>query len=274
MAGTSSSSSWLQLLHLQPLWGGGFLVALCQLSLFYYGLGAVLHWVVPLLGPVQGIQEAPRKPGEVARDAINSIGPIVVKAGIWYIVEQMHAAGISKLYAGPVSSPYQVAYLLLCIVLLDYLHDAWFYWTHRALHWRPLYRWVHWEHHRSTAPSAFTGYAFHVVEALIVFANEVLVCWLFPIHMGLHRIYHIATTVIHEAGHVGYELSPFIPTLEGIAALLGCGLRGSPGLNTVQHHDMHHRYPTKHFSLYFTHWDRWMGTLHPKYDAGLFRYFS
>lgn len=51
---------------------------------------------------------------------------------------------------------------------------------------------------RSTAPSAFTGYAFHVVEALIVFANEVLVCWLFPIHMGLHRIYHIATTVIHE----------------------------------------------------------------------------
>jgi sterol desaturase/sphingolipid hydroxylase (fatty acid hydroxylase superfamily) len=42
----------------------------------------------------------------------------------------------------------QVAYLLLCIVLLDYLHDAWFYWTHRALHWRPLYRWVHWEHHR------------------------------------------------------------------------------------------------------------------------------
>jgi hypothetical protein len=51
---------------------------------------------------------------------------------------------------------------------------------------------------RSTAPSAFTGYAFHVVEAVIVFANEVLVCFLFPLHMGLHRIYHIATTVIHE----------------------------------------------------------------------------
>lgn len=40
-------------------------------------------------------------------------GPIVVKAGIWYIVEQMHAAGISKLYAGPVSSPYQVRRLQL-----------------------------------------------------------------------------------------------------------------------------------------------------------------
>lgn len=76
------------------------------------------------------------------------------------------------------------------------------------------------------------------------------------------------------AGHVGYELSPFIPTLEGVWALLSCGMRGSPSLNTVQHHDMHHRFPTKHFSLYFTHWDRWMGTLHPKYEAGLFRYFE
>lgn len=209
---------------------------------------------------------------------------------------------------------------------------------------------------RSTAPSAFTGYAFHVVEALIVFANEVIVCFLFPLHMGLHRLYHILTTVIHEgtdgcvhaqpaataatscssgsnqqpphregrqhtqhvhthihmasryymllplllptlslypcthhqqkqppptpsptpppAGHVGYELSPFIPTLEGVWALLTCGLRGSASLNTVQHHDMHHRFPTKHFSLYFTHWDRWMGTLHPKYEANLFRYFG
>jgi len=53
---------------------------------------------------------------------------------------------------------------------------------------------------RSTAPSAFTGYAFHVVEALIVFANEIIVCFLFPLHMGLHRLYHILTTVIHEGG--------------------------------------------------------------------------
>ena len=39
----------------------------------------------------------------------------------------------------------------------------------------------------------------------------------------------------------------------------------SGALNTVQHHDMHHRYPTRHFSLYFTHWDRWCGTEHPAY---------
>jgi sterol desaturase/sphingolipid hydroxylase (fatty acid hydroxylase superfamily) len=120
------------------------------------------------------------------------------------------------------------------VVVLDVLHDTWFYWTHRLLHWRPLYRWVHWEHHRcgawrrfafqlaatatdarsltgtsphptprSTAPSAFTGYAFHVAEAALVFANEVLVCFLFPLHIALHRLYHILTTVIHQGGMGG-----------------------------------------------------------------------
>jgi hypothetical protein len=101
------------------------------------------------------------------------------------------------------------------------------------------------------------------------------VCWLHLNSYNAHCVcLYCCLSVMPAAGHVGYELSPFIPTLAGVWALLSCGLRGSPGLNTVQHHDMHHRFPTKHFSLYFTHWDRWMGTLHPKYDAGLFRYFD
>ena len=37
-----------------------------------------------------------------------------------------------------------------------------------------------------------------MVEAAIVFANEVLVCFLFPIHIGVHRVYHLFTTVIHN----------------------------------------------------------------------------
>ena len=52
-------------------------------------------------------------------------------------------------------------------------------------------------------PTAFCGYSFHVIEALIVFTNEVLVCYLLPIHAGLHRCYHLYTTVIHEGEWVG-----------------------------------------------------------------------
>jgi sterol desaturase/sphingolipid hydroxylase (fatty acid hydroxylase superfamily) len=41
----------------------------------------------------------------------------------------------------------QVLYMVLTVVALDYLHDAWFYWTHRLLHCRPLYARVHALHH-------------------------------------------------------------------------------------------------------------------------------
>jgi Delta7-sterol 5-desaturase len=50
---------------------------------------------------------------------------------------------------------------------------------------------------RSTVPTAFAGYSFHAAEAALVFANEIIVIFLFPIHAGLHRAYHLFTTLIH-----------------------------------------------------------------------------
>mmetsp|Transcript_22175 Transcript_22175/g.61531 ORF Transcript_22175/g.61531 Transcript_22175/m.61531 type:complete len:259 (+) Transcript_22175:255-1031(+) len=253
---------------MDPIFGGSFGASLAQLSIFYYGVAFVLHSVVPTLVPIQSIQKEPRASGDVRRDALSSLPPLVVKAGIWVMVEKLHSAGYGRMYDEMPRTPWGIAYAILTIALLDYLHDAWFYWTHRALHWRPLYKHIHYMHHQSSSPSAYTGYSFHVLEAVIVFANEIFVIFMFPIHTGLHRLYHLFTTAIHNGGHAGYELAPFIPSLEQLVwvALHGTG-NLCKGLNTVQHHDMHHRYPTKHFSLYFTHWDRWFGTLHSKYDT-------
>lgn len=102
---------------------------------------------------------------------------------------------------------------------------------------------------------------------MIVFANEITVCFVFPIHMGVHRIYHIVSSLIHNGGHAGYEIAPYIPSIEAIIALLFTSEKSKPcsALNTVEHHDMHHQYFTCHFSLYHTHWDRWMGTEHAGY---------
>lgn len=260
---------------LYPLYGGGCWVAFSQLAIFYYGCGAILHYAVPRVLRVRNIQTAERQPGEVARDAITSLGPIAVKAGVWTMVEWLHRSDFGMLYNGRPKSIVDVLYLCLTIALLDILHDTWFYFTHRMLHWRPLYKHIHYIHHRTRAPSAFTGYSFHVLEAVIVFANEILVCFMFPIHIGLHRLYHIATTIIHEGGHAGYEISPFIPTLFNMVHMLFQGVGIPPKVfNTVQHHDMHHGFPKNHFSLYFTHWDRWLGTLHPAYDAKVANFFS
>jgi len=35
--------------------------------------------------------------------------------------------------------------------------------------------------------------------------------------------------------------------------------------NTTTHHDLHHSSGNTNFGLYFTWWDRWMGTEHPRY---------
>ena len=110
---------------------------------------------------------------------------------MWTAVEELHRSGRSLLYSGPLDSPAAWGYALLTIVVLDYAHDTWFYWTHRLLHWGPVYRHVHAIHHQSRVPTAFTGYSFHVAEAALVFANEVIVCFCMPIHMGLHRVYHL-----------------------------------------------------------------------------------
>jgi Delta7-sterol 5-desaturase len=70
-------------------------------------------------------------------------------------------------------------------------------------------------------------------------------------------------------------MSPFLPHLSNaiVSALYGFNHRYS-GFNTVKHHDMHHRFPSKHFSLYFTHWDRVCGTLHPTYREYVVPYFT
>mmetsp|Transcript_3610 Transcript_3610/g.9035 ORF Transcript_3610/g.9035 Transcript_3610/m.9035 type:complete len:243 (-) Transcript_3610:305-1033(-) len=184
----------------------------------------------------------------------------------------MHRSGISFLYSGPVASSQnlfvQVFACCVTIVALDYLHDTWFYFTHLWMHkWRWLYSHVHYLHHQSKVPTAFSGYSLHVAEAALVFFDEIIVCFLFPIHVNVHRLYHLYTTLIHIGGHAGYELHPLVPSLEQVLWLLVGGNKVSMHLNTVLYHCIHHQFPNKHLSLYFTHWDKWLGTQKTDYHA-------
>ncbi|MDZ4287756.1 MAG: sterol desaturase family protein, partial [Prosthecobacter sp.] len=46
------------------------------------------------------------------------------------------------------------------IVIAILLHDAWFYWTHRLMHHRKLFRLFHRVHHLSHNPTPWAAYAF------------------------------------------------------------------------------------------------------------------
>lgn len=58
-------------------------------------------------------------------------------------------------------------------------------------------------------------------------------------------------------GHLGFELYP---------RKFASGKIGR-WINTSVNHNMHHQYFTGNYGLYFLFWDRWMGTLHPDYEA-------
>lgn len=134
-------------------------------------------------------------------------------------------------------------------------HDAWFYWTHRLMHRPQLFRTFHRRHHRSFNPTPFTAYSFDLGEAAVMAAFTPLWVLLVPIAwpgFAAFMLHQIARNVI---GHCGYELFP-------------AGRDGRPlfgWMTTVTHHDLHHAEAGYNYGLYFTWWDRWMGTEHPAY---------
>jgi sterol desaturase/sphingolipid hydroxylase (fatty acid hydroxylase superfamily) len=209
----------------------------------------------------------------VVRESLLSFGPLAVRAFIYWLVELAHQRNWGMLYEGDVvvftqSFPAQAAAIGASVLLLDFLHDAWFFFMHLLMHrnrWLLVH--VHYLHHDSKVPTPFSGYSLHVLEAMLVFPIDLMVCFLIPIHVKVHRLYHLFTIFLHVGGHATYELHPLVPSLGQLLWIFFQGDRVSDELNTVLYHNLHHQFPNCHFSLYFTHWDRLFNTLKKDYRA-------
>ncbi|MEO0466624.1 MAG: sterol desaturase family protein [Pseudomonadota bacterium] len=152
-------------------------------------------------------------------------------------------------------SQYGWLWFWVSMPLLIIFHDAYFYWTHRAMHHPKLYKLFHLTHHRSHSPTPFTAYNFHPFEAAVNYAFVPVALMIIPIHGT--ALYVVLTIMIFKnaLGHCGYEVFP-----RHWARLPVLGW-----LTTVTHHDMHHERGSGNFALYFTWWDRAMGTEHTNY---------
>ena len=141
------------------------------------------------------------------------------------------------------------------LLLMVLAHDTYFYFTHRAMHDPRLFRHFHRRHHRSHNPSPFSAYSFDITEGIVQAAFVPIWMLLVPTSwpvVGLFMIHQIARNTI---GHCGYELFP-------------ANADGRPlfsFMTTVTHHDLHHSGGRWNYGLYFSWWDRWMGTEHPEY---------
>lgn len=133
--------------------------------------------------------------------------------------------------------------------------DATFYFLHRALHTRWLWR-FHAEHHRSLTPSAFAAFSFSGVEALLQVAFLPIWFLFVPMDRAVLAGFLIFVGLRNAIGHAGVELMPSWWLDRWWSALV----------TTAVHHDLHHseRQPAN-FGLYFVCWDRMLGTESGKY---------
>ncbi|MEO1014050.1 MAG: sterol desaturase family protein [Pseudomonadota bacterium] len=146
-------------------------------------------------------------------------------------------------------------YFAVSVAVLIIAHDAWFYWTHRLLHRPTFFRRFHRLHHQSRNPSPWTVYAFDAGEAAAHAAFLPIALAILPVSVFAVALFLAHMTLRNVIGHSGYELFP-------------ARRDGRPlfdWMTSVTHHDLHHEGGGWNFGLYFTWWDRLMGTEHPLY---------
>ncbi|WP_081095363.1 sterol desaturase family protein [Erythrobacter donghaensis] len=235
-------------------------------NVFYFDLGRYLIaasvmtlvlWAGGRWLELYRIQHSRRaKPEDYRREVLSSLRTVFVFGVTTLSTLAMKQAGLVRFSIEGIEW-WVLALQAIAIILA---HDAYFYWMHRAIHHKRLFRTWHLHHHKSRTPTPWAAYSFAapeaVVEAAFVPAWLLIVTTLGIEYHGLAMFLFLWHMIIRNViGHCGVEIYP--------AGWVDNPLTG--WWNTVTHHDLHHSAGTWNFGLYFTWWDRWMGTEHPRY---------
>jgi sterol desaturase/sphingolipid hydroxylase (fatty acid hydroxylase superfamily) len=132
-----------------------------------------------------------------------------------------------------------------------FLHDTYFYWTHRLLHTSFFYTKIHFEHHLSSNPTPWTSISFHPAEAVIQALAIPLIVIICPVHPLALIIFLFYCAYTNIKGHSGFQFFPYKNRFE----------KWSWWNNSYTQHNEHHKYAQYNYGLYFTFWDIWMKTL-------------
>ena len=201
------------------------------------------------------IQSTHAKASGMRREFLQSVVSLAIFSLVGLLVVRMHRWGFSRMYFD--LDQYGSLYFWFSVALMILFHDAYFYWSHRAMHHPRIFPVVHSIHHLSHTPTPWAAFSFHPIEALVQALVFPLFILFIPIHPLGALIWLLYMTLLNVLGHCGYELLPR-------------GFASHPITkwhNTTVHHDMHHRYSRCNYGLYFNTWDRIFGTNHSRYES-------
>jgi sterol desaturase/sphingolipid hydroxylase (fatty acid hydroxylase superfamily) len=191
---------------------------------------------------------------ELRREILYSLSSMAIFSLVGVLVYVMHREGWGNLYLD--IGRHGWGYLVFSTALLIVAHDAYFYWTHRLMHWKPLFPIVHRVHHLSRTPTPWAAFSFHPLEAVIEAGIFPLFILFVPTHPLAAAAWLLYMTVMNVLGHCGHEILPRGFTRHPLTRWH----------NTAVHHDLHHQHVHCNYGLYYNVWDRLMGTNHARYD--------
>lgn len=191
---------------------------------------------------------------DIRREALYSLRSAVIFGIVGTLTVLVVRAGFTKMYYS--LDEYPRWWWWVSIVLTIFLHDTWFYWTHRLMHHPKLFRAMHRDHHLSKNPTPWAAFSFSPLEALVQAMIFPLTVFLFPIHPLAFGIFMMWQMIFNVIGHTGYEYNP--------PAFMKSPIRFF--INTPTNHIMHHEFIRGNYGLYFNFWDRIMKTNHPDYE--------
>ena len=195
------------------------------------------------------VQKISFKQKDILREIKYSLVTSLVFGLVFAIPFHESFSHYTKVYSSVADFGWAWFFLSLPVLLL--IHDSYFYWMHRLIHHPKLFKRVHGIHHASTNPSPFAAYSFHPTEAILELLWVLPVLFFMPVHEYMILIFSILALIMNVIGHLGVEIFPETWKTHSVYKWL----------NSATNHNGHHLHFNGNYGLYFTWWDRWMGTV-------------
>lgn len=183
-----------------------------------------------------------------------------LRSAIVIVLFDAVAIGLSRHLKLMDLAPASPASFARTFVLLAVWTEVWFFFSHWALHQKPLY-FLHAQHHVAKVTSPLTSMSFSLAERAILLVGingfAILSSKVMPISIAGLTAYFVFNYALNVWGHLNVELMPawFTRSWFGRAFI------------TTTYHSMHHARYVGHYGLFTRFLDRAFGTGFADYEA-------
>ncbi|MEG9328243.1 sterol desaturase family protein [Salinimicrobium catena] len=194
------------------------------------------------------LSRRPPKKSQLKKEIIWSIKSSVIFAFFGAVLYWLWQRDLTAIYLD--ITEYPLWYLPVSLVIILLLHETYYYWIHRWMHFPGIFRKVHKVHHDSHTPTPWTAFSFHPWESLLEAIILPVLLLFIPVSVYVLGLYLVIMTVSSVVNHLDIEIYP----LGFQKSKFGKLFIGAT------HHHYHHKEYLTNYGLYFTFWDKWMST--------------